>query len=280
MLLLPPPLLPLLCASVVSGILSARMIGWLCVASAAAVFLVCRTRCCWSTCCCVCGVRMGSDGRSTGLCCLGCLGTFAFLIGGIKRLSEVGSDEVAEEELEGEGPWGGLLPSRVEKGDSQRGPPNGVPLFGSPADGALSEEDDLPPGTPTEGAPFKAFETQIIPVCKRETHNSGRLTAKQAIEKGKPLSPSICIVTNQCLHKQQRGVRSLKAPKLTQHYKHTTKKRHRREANETFTQLLQSTAAEADRCKIAHSVERKKPPSSKRGAHCYCSFIDAPAKCR
>ncbi|CDJ59235.1 carbamoyl phosphate synthetase II, putative, partial [Eimeria maxima] len=111
-------------------------------------------------------------------------GTFAFLIGGIKRLSEVGSDEVAEEELEGEGPWGGLLPSRVEKGDSQRGPPNGVPLFGSPADGALSEEDDLPPGTPTEGAPFKAFETQIIPVCKRETHNSGRLTAKQAIEKG------------------------------------------------------------------------------------------------
>ncbi|CDI84094.1 carbamoyl phosphate synthetase II, putative, partial [Eimeria acervulina] len=127
-------------------------------------------------------------------------GTFDFLQKGIKRLSEVGSDEIAEEEFEGEGPWGGLLPARVEDGDSQMGPLNGASLLGSPTDGPFSDDGDSEgpltdgwwgpiggapsEGSPLGGTPLKALGTQIIAVAKKEAHSNIRITAKEAIEKG------------------------------------------------------------------------------------------------
>lgn len=131
---------------------------------------------------------------------MGCIGTFDFLQKGIKRLSEVGSDEIAEEEFEGEGPWGGLLPARVEDGDSQMGPLNGASLLGSPTDGPFSDDGDSEgpltdgwwgpiggapsEGSPLGGTPLKALGTQIIAVAKKEAHSNIRITAKEAIEKG------------------------------------------------------------------------------------------------
>ncbi|CDJ31748.1 uncharacterized protein EMH_0069310 [Eimeria mitis] len=79
----------------------------------------------------------------------------------------------------GRGPLGGGPPGGsplTQGGPVPGGPIGGGPIGGGPIGG--------PVGGPMGGAPFKALETQIICVSKRETNSGNRLSAKEAIGKG------------------------------------------------------------------------------------------------